>query len=198
MNSPINLTPDSARELYLESRFKESMFRRFEPLITIAVAAFPEETKFTVPDSMAPTTFVARFRDAFLSLKRFRWDEKGTTIDMKKLVDMNGKYLLSLDRDDQNKWIVWFRQKALRGQARKMANFDSQATFTQTAQPNPPWTAPISDDELVALCRLLSSRRITGPFFILSPVNEALTSLLQEQYDVALRWDEEKKLTVVT
>lgn len=183
----------------LESRFKEAMFRRYEPLMTIAVQRAPEETEFACPPQLSPNTFIARFRDAFLSLKRFEWNRSptGTTIPMDKLRSLDGKFILHLNPLTNS---VWFRAKQAgpREVHKIKAAWRAGApSSTHGTQPQAPWVDPTAD-EVEAIALLLHTRRLVGPFQLATQLPSKTILSLQARYDIVLRWEEGQGTTTIT
>lgn len=176
----------------LPPQLSEGTFRVYEPHIDRAVRAWPTETSWS-PSAMtdlagrrlSPHTFVARFRDAVVSLKRFGWD---TYIDTAKLRSMSGAHVLAYDADG----TVWFRARGRRGRP-----LEQVAPAPSGASPAPPWAHP-SDDELRALCLLLSCGRLVGPFTLSTQVPAETIKALEAEFNVALVWDDAVGVTVVS
>lgn len=180
----------------------EHTFRFYEPYLTLGVRNFPDETSWDIAALRAsdptirigPTTFVARLRDAYVSLLRFHWEP--TTVDLIKLADMRGKFSFTLQTGTS---IVWFKNKGIKG---RPSHLMAEAHVERANTPSVPSAVLWKDatnEEVLAACLLLSNRRIAGPILIdrnLDSLNEigALTSTL----DIAMRWDEEHKQTVIT
>jgi hypothetical protein len=194
----------SPATLHLESRIREPMFRRFEPLLAEAVRNFPADTEFTRPKDIAISTFAARFRDSIISLSRFKWhihgklgpnpDGSGTLIDLKKLQTMEGPPKVYMIQPSVNGESLWFRQKTTAGRMPAL-NFNHR-TAADNVLPTP-WQ-DTTVEELTALCTLLHSRRLQGPFLLHCQLSDSTIMSLQSRYDIALVWDEKQGCMVVT
>ena len=164
------------------------MFRRYEPLLKTAVDAFPNETSFSVPDGISPTTFVARFRDARLSYLKFNW---ASNIDRDKLLSITGKYTISLDNSSGK---VWFRQKQSRGRPSELIS--ESRTHTSNVPAVQRWDSH-TPDELQAACLLITSRKLSGPIVIAGEVPSDLILTLSTSFDVSLVYDSTKNETIL-
>lgn len=172
---------------YIESRLSETMFRRFEPLWHTALCNLPNETKFDIPDNLAPTTFLARFRDTRISVLKFKYH---TYLDTKKLLGtLNGddQRVLSLTDDGKQ---VWFRIKGQRG---RPTTLKSQSTQTVDASV----FSLMSDEAVTALALLVHEEHLKGPFLIQQQLSSQLMNL-QLSLNISLIWDETTKTTVLT
>lgn len=182
--------------LYLPNDLSEANFRRYEAFLTQAVQSFPGETQFTIPPGTAPTTFVARFRSATLSLRRFSWP---TTVDTAKLVAIAGQYSIAFDSTTIPP-TVWFRLKHRAGRPSHLINdarvlapqVESSIALSKTVWQN------VSPDELHALCLLLHGVRLYGPVVVDGLVNDAVILSLEGQFNVALVCDKVKNQTIIT
>lgn len=184
----MDLDPTQA-PTHLESRLSYDMFKRYEPLLITAVAAFPDETSFTIPEGISPTTFVARFRDARLSYLKFNWP---SAIDRDKLLSITGKYTISLD-SATNK--VWFRQKQSRGRPSELIT-ETKIKTTQTSFFNPRWSTWTAD-ELRAACFLINAKKADGPILLTGQVPDSLITDLTSLFDVSLVYDSSKDETIL-
>ena len=181
----MNPSPPPNPGQFLESRLSEDMFRRYEPLLAKAIAAFPDETSFTVPPNISPTTFLARFRDARLSFLRFDWPSDLITPDLRqKLIDIQRSHTISYDNATG---LVWFRQKHPRGRPPELV-VDATTHPSASASPSPinrnwsSWTP----EELRAICVLLNSAKAVGPIIIDGIVPQTLCDELSSLFDVSL------------
>lgn len=176
----------------LPYQLTEESFRKYEPFIKQAVKNAPLETSFSVPDGLSVNTFVARVRDAIVSLKRFRWD---TTIDVEKLWTLSGKYIWSIDPGGEK---IWFREKQKRGRPLEYA---AEAHTRQAAQAGASissvWTN-LQVGEIDSLALLIHNQRITGPVYVEGQLPEELTSRLSSLFDVAFTFDTTKNQTIIT
>lgn len=185
---------------YIPSHLTEVLFRYFEGNIKLAVDNWPRETAFDltlvpVAERYAPTTFVARMRDAIVSLKRFAWP---TTINVEKLWSMSGKYVIAYGPEVNT---IWFRVKGKHGRPTHMIGEARQRASVLAAGVDPidvlESVVPLKDitsSELAALILLVGNKRIPSP--ILLEGNYATSSDLE--FDVALTWDEKRNVTILT
>lgn len=182
----------------IPSHLSEATFRIYEPHIKRAVERWPEETQYP-PEAfvdlsgsrLSPHTWVARFRDAVVSVKRFKWD---TNIDTHKLWSISGQHSLSVSGDG----TVWFKH---RGKAGRPATYPEEARalgYTIDADVvRIPWQG-WSPEEVRALCTLIDKGRLTGPFLLVGSVDPALVIELEDSMNVSLLFDEKGGKTVVT
>lgn len=175
----------------LPSHLSEAMFRRYETFIKQAVDNAPSDTSFSIPEGLAPTTFLARLRDTTLSVKKFGWT---TTIDMDKLWTHSGKMVWSYDIATK---LVWFRERQSRGRPNQLtseANIHAKV-LAQTADVR--W-ADYTQDELRALCLLLHTKKLTGPFILKGLISQNLIDDLQLSLDISLVHDNTNAETIIT
>lgn len=183
----------------------EASFRRFEPFLTLAVRKWPEETSWDVgalresdPDiKIGPATFVARFRDAIVSLRRFSWSP--TTVDLIKLnsEEMVGKYCLALQPGTN---VVWFKHRAPKGRTPDWKHLADQVNQPEAPAQASARVVPFGDatpEELRALCLLISNGKLEGPFHIISRVDEVSAGSLMATYNVNITWDERSERTII-
>lgn len=177
---------------FLPHQLTEDSFRRYEPFIKTSVARFPEETETPIPAGTAPTTFLARFRDAIVSLKRFQWP---TDVDCQKLWTISGQYTLSVDPSGRS---VWFRIKHRAGRPTDLINEARQAIPALNANLETTWSVPVpTDSELTALCVLIHFNRIRGPIVLQARFPEEIRDDLEATYNVAITDDEPGRRTVI-
>jgi hypothetical protein len=83
------MTSDSNTEFVVASRFKESNFRRFEPIIISVLERWPQRSIFK-PTTISIETFAARLRDAVTAFLQpdCLWD---SPIDKEKLKEVWSK-----------------------------------------------------------------------------------------------------------
>ncbi len=175
----------------IPSNLSERTFRTYEPFITQGVLAFPKETKFD-PNviGVSGNTFAARMRDSIVSLKRFKWE---TMVDCQRLWDITGQFVIAQDKDG-----VWFRGKGQRG---RPSNLTSEARERNPAIDADVVRTPWKDttyEEQRALCVLLHSGRLVGPFVLTGLVPERDITDWETEYNVAFVVDTERNLTIVT
>lgn len=191
----------------------ETLFRYFEPHIALAVRSWPKDTAFDtrllpVDERYAPTTFVGRFRDAILSLKRFAWDT--TMIDKEKLWGMSGLYVIALE---PGTGVVWFRQRQKQqrpshmigeARARGYGGGGGGDGITPAASSPSFGVVPLEDltgEELDAIVVLLGGQRCVGPVFVRGNTWTMFPSRMDAwmtNFDVAFTWDEKAGVTVIT
>ena len=174
------------------AHLRESIFRQYEALIKKGVDAFPSETSFTIPTNVAPTTFVARFRDSILSLKLYKWE---TVVDCDRLWKIAGQYAVSHDREG----VVWFRLKHRHGRPNLMM---SEAR-THTDEPSTPISRTgiwenVTPEEVTAVCRLIHGERLVGPIIIVGRIDPDLSNALQEDFNVAIVYDDKTNNSIIT
>lgn len=173
----------------LPSHLSEETFRRYEPLIKTAVDNAPNDTSFTIPPDLAPTTFVARLRDTTLSVKKFGWT---TNIDMEKLWSQAGTMVWSYDSATK---LVWYRAKQPRGRPNQLtstANAHAKALAKSAEQR---WLT-YTKEEVHALCVLLTSGKLTGPFILPGTIDNAAD--LELSFNVSFVRDETNNETIIT
>jgi hypothetical protein len=175
---------------YLPHQLSEDSFRRYEPLIKRAVDRFPEETEFEKPSGIAPTTFLARFRDALVSLKKYNWE---TDVNCTKLWEVAGQYCLSVDPSGRS---VWFRVRHRAGRPTDMINEARRLNPTIDASLQTVWKGA-DEDDLLLLCQLIHRNRIKGPIILDKRFDKPDCENLEEQYNVAIVDDEIAGRTIV-
>lgn len=176
--------------IYNEPRKSERLFRRYESLIAEGVSRFPAESKFPVPEDLSPAYFLARFRDAILSLSENHWE---TYVDKEKLVKIRKVFVLSLSPDGK---AVWFRQRQRQGRPTTPFGVHEQPVdrlgFETTI-----WR-DVTNPELEALCLLIHTQRLAGPYTLQQEVDQDYIDQLQTRYNVALIYDSAKNETLIT
>lgn len=186
----------------LPSHLSERTFRVYEPALTRAVAAFPSETSFPRENFrmengslLSINTIVARFRDATVSLKRFRWE---TTVDCDKLWRITGEYMIAPDPSGTS---VWFRNKQRRGRPSDLTAEARQRGAGTGAGPStvmPPTTwQNWTEDEVRAVCLLINANRVTGPFVLRGEVSPELVNTFEQTMNVSLTFDQERNETII-
>lgn len=177
----------------LPSQLSESTFRTYEPHISRAVRDWPKETQWHPNDMvglngqrLSPHTFVARFRDSLVSLKRFAWT---TYVDTPKLWSISGQYCCSYAPDG----TVWFRARGRRGRPLDMV----QEARERMEMVVPEWEAP-TQEEVRALCLLIDAKRINGPIVLRTQLPDDMITSLEGEFSVGIVWHEDRKVTVVT
>ena len=186
------MTPTNPRSV--PPHLREDLFRYYEPLITKAVNAWPQETSFTVPSDKAPTTFISNFRNALLSVRTFHWS---TDLDLNKLfadppVGMRNAFVIAQDETG----LVWLRKKGTSGRFSI-----PRVVPAQRVEPSSYSVVPWRDstqEEIHALCTLIHFARLSGPVVIDGPVGQEQIDSLTAQFNVAFVYDEAKKQTIIT
>lgn len=176
----------------------EESFRRFEPFLTLAVARWPEETSWDLSLmehndlKISPMTFVARFRDAIVSQRRFGWQ---STVDVAKLNSIAGLFCVSLQAGTS---IVWFKHRVPVGRTPDWKHLAESGDVHNA--PGVPSVVPWKDatmEEIEALCLLLSAGKLIGPFILTQRLDDAFVVRLQQRWNVAATWDETRKQTIL-
>jgi len=173
----------------LPSHRSEETFRRYEPLIKTAVDNAPNDTSFTIPPDLAPTTFVARLRDTTLSVKKFGWK---TDINMEKLWSQAGTMVWHYDHGQK---LVWYRAKQPRGRPNQLTSTASAHAKALATTAEQRWLS-YTKEELHALCVLLTSGKLHGPVIIPGTVDNAAE--LETIFNVSFVRDETNNETIIT
>jgi hypothetical protein len=181
--------------IHLEPRLTEAAFRRYEPFITAAVAAWPNETSTTTDSNIiSPLTYVARCRDALASYRRFQWP---STIDAAKFISIDGMFRVSLDPDG----TIWFRRRGNQGRPEgKVVNTTptSQTSTNAVRGALGPYSpAQLTVEILQSFCVLLSAKLLTTPVIISGSLSDDVVTQLEAQYDVALNYDPVRNETIL-
>lgn len=183
------------------SHLSEGMFRLYEPHLNRAVTRFtdtpgsPQETEFgreVMRDKegrqLSGNTWVARFRDAIVSLKRFQWR---TDVDVEKLWRITGEYVLSLDPTTGS---VWFRHKQRKGRPADYIEEARNRGLVRSQKVHKTWTVT----EVDAVCALLHMKWVDGPFVLEGKVGVDVVLQQETSRDVAFTYDEDKNQTIIT
>lgn len=199
---PIDFPTDDKGDVYriqhLPHDLSEATFRVYEPMIAEGVRKFPDETQFRIPPGKAPSTFVARFRSSIVSLHKFDWP---SVVDKEKLFGnkltgtsgIHGQFSISRDFNDGT---VWFRVKHRQGRPVSLSKVERVSAGNAGLFSNL-WTDYDSDD-VKAICKLISSRKVVGPFQLKGQVSELLVMELEGSNDVAVVYDDVKDITIIT
>jgi len=182
----------------LPSHLSERTFRILEPHIFRAVKRWPDETQFARADMqgeggalLSPHTFAARFRDALTSLKRFGWT---TDIDTVKLWSITGSFVVAFANDG----TVWFKARGRRGRPTELTQEARALGVSAGAYlVTEPWLNP-SQEELDALCLLITPGRIVGPVILSTLVDAEACASLEATHNVAVVVHTEHQQTVIT
>lgn len=184
----------------LPHHLSESSFRIYEPFLTLGVRNFPDETSWDVgllrqlnPDiKIGPATFVARFRDAVVSLRRFHWQ---TTVDVAKLISIAGKFSITIQPGTS---ILWFKHKGHQGRPMELkVDANVRAADGSASASFVPWK-DATLEEIEALCLLITHNRLVGPYIVEQQFRQAEMDHFATRWNVALTWDAERKVTVIT
>lgn len=181
-------------------QLSEAVFRFYEPYIREGVDRFPQEVAWdisllTPPNKKAPTTFVARFRDAITSLRKFSWP---TDINVAKLLQISGHYCIWWEPGTEK---VWFKNRAHSGKPahnnlKSIIPVDPIAAALQESVV--PWR-DATEGEIKALCVLLNSGKLTGPYEVHQIVDKDLIEVLRTLHDnISIQVDETRKVTIFT
>jgi len=181
----------------LPSHLSQRTFRVYETALKQAVDAFPGETAFPREcfrmengSLLSVNTIVARFRDATVSLKRFRWQ---TTVDCDKLWRISGEFTIGADPSGTS---VWFRNKQRKGRPAHFVGEARERGAICAPVLSPAWES-YTIDEVTALCLLLPYQRITGPFVLRGMLDPILVSHIEGTQNVAITHDPDRNETVI-
>lgn len=194
--------PFSPKVNTIPHHLSESIFRHFEPHITLAVRNWPEETCFdldltpTGEKKYSPATFVGRFRDSILSLQRFKWEP--TTIDVAKLWTLSAEKAFTVWWEAGTSKI-WFKHRRRPGRPSHLVGEARALVGDRSFDPPPPSVVLHKDltrEELLSFCVLIANRRLEGPvrYEGRPPADDDAVRL----WDVAFTWDEGKNITIIT
>jgi hypothetical protein len=181
-------------------QLSEAVFRFYEPYIREGVDRFPGEVAWDisllpVSDRRAPTTFVGRFRDAITSLRKFSWQ---TDINVAKLLQISGHYCIWWE---PGTYKVWFKNRSHSGKPvhhnlAAIIPVDERAAAMQASVV--PWR-DATEEEMKALCTLLNSGKLTGPYELQKPLDDESMKALRMQFDnVSVQVDIDRKVTIFT
>lgn len=168
-------------------RLKPEAFERYREHIKLALDRWPQETSFEVPNGMSPNTFEHRLRDAVQALIVFQYDPELYT----RMVAVRAEIVVSQSQDGKS---VWFRAKQSAG---KPVSLTLGHTISRPQQTTVAVKPQPSADELSALCLLLSSGQLEGPYQCRGRFAEQLIVELEEKYNVAFAYDEQSDTTTV-
>ena len=150
----------------IPQRFSEAAFRRYEAIITQAVAVLPSRFTFHPHDlSLSAETVAQRLRDAMRSLSTYRWN---TTVNMVKFDKAYGTLQVKREGDE----LVIAR----RGE-------DKQAALSATSPDLIEITNP-TKIELLGLASLLARRALPG--VSLTGISLDLVEAITAPYDVGV------------
>lgn len=180
---------------HIPPHLREAIFRTYEPHLTLAVDNWPQETPFTIPPNVAPTTFVANFRNAILSIKLFDWEP--TTVNKLKLWEMVQEKAFFIDREGER--TCWFRQRQPKRGSMPLL-LDKARLVTGKPDPVPslvPWRDP-TVAEIMALCLLINNNRVSGPVLFVGQLENQIVQDMETLYNVSFIYDEVRRVTVLT
>ena len=172
----------------LPYRFRESVFREYEPAIRLIVERFPSCVEFD-PQGRAQETFACRLRDSLTSLKQNRWP---TIIDM--------------DKFDSICNLICVRQVAnghiLVGGWNETKPKPTTSGITPVVALPPPVSS--SDGSVLVhsleekkLLALLASRRLLATPLVVGGLSLAEATKLEQDYDIALTQNNDGTHTLI-
>lgn len=140
----------------LDYRLGEPQFRRYEPLINQALAAWPAVSSFPCPKEYALSTFLARFRDVLLSYRENRWPSALFSWEQFSPIDEQSV----LRSDPERNCVIWDHKKRQgRQRAFAVGTSVSGSPASTTSQLGP---FELSPEEQHAFCLLLNNNRLTN------------------------------------
>lgn len=170
-------------------RLTKDVFLRWkdhlEHAITNAEKTPPQESQFGIPKDMSPNTFARCLRDARQAVEQFGYDPAL----QHRYAALGPKFVFSLSPDGQS---VWFRERGAPG--RKPQGV--AAMRTRSAPRVPEVVTPLPDEsELRAICLLINSGRINGPFEFTGQVRQEFADEMETAYNLAFHYDSETNIT---
>lgn len=171
---PLPPNPLANDDLSLPFRLRESTFRVYEPIIARAIREYPN-TLVLNPSPLRPTTASARLRDAMLALHKFRY---ATTIDMSLFDHLYTSKRLIVSHSDTS-IIIGPRRGGHRSSG--METRINSAVKAINFAPDT-W----NEDDVRAICRLLSRKLIFGPVRIEPPLTPDLCTSLESTMDLSI------------
>lgn len=169
-------------------RLTEEAFRRYESLIREAIAAWPNETCFDIPNGSSPNTFSHRLRDALQALKMYGYDPEL----QQSLANIREELVVAMDADGSK---VWIRAKGKQGRPINIHSSSHErptmAVVQSTVLPNP------VPDVLRAYVVLLVNRAGAEAYQFRGKIADDTISLIQKEHDVAFAYDEAADVTTV-
>lgn len=181
---------------FIAPHLREDVYRTYAAYIAYAVDAFPRESSFTIPSTIAPTTFVANFRNAILSLKLYAWEcEHMTPALREKLWKLGADKSYAIAADTTGR--CWFRLRQRAGRP-NLLTAQARTHIDPSSLPEGvvPWR-DATEEEISAVCKLLHFKRLSGPIPIEGPVAQEFIDRLTFSLDVSLVYDAEKNLTII-
>lgn len=187
-------------QLAIAPHLREPIFRAYEDLLAIAVGNWPLETSFNVPAGVATATFLANFRNSIVSVINYDWKTKLDKAKLKAL-RVEKAYIICY-KEDGKLHFCHPKPRAVKPITTTTASEKpKQKLPAQAEQPLSASLVPWRDwteAELTAAVLLIDKQRITGPIFIEGTVPNDLIEKYQTNYNVALVYDEERKVTILT
>ncbi len=171
-------------------RLTRSAFERYAEHLKQAVDAWPQETKFNVPTGLSPNTFCARLRDARKALILYGYDP-----DLQhRMIALGNEPVIAMDPDGQH---IWFRARGQQAAPIKVVSEHVSRLGYVPAMQGANITSMPTEDELRAMCKLISAGRMSGPLIFKGEINEFLKTDLESNYDVAFVWEPHQGITTL-
>ena len=174
------MTPPST---FIAPHLRETVFGDCEGVVAVYLQSWPDEVGIDVPANRARTTFVANLRNAILSARKYNWP---TALNLAKLRAMTGTFLIRPEADGK----VWMRRRTKHSPSTvaPVVPFFSGGLV--------PWR-DCTQEEVEALCVLLSAGRLIGPYLVDGPVGAEQVDDLSTRFNVGLVFDETKNQTII-
>lgn len=148
----------------IPSRLSQQNFERFRQIIQNA-ADVGRTVEVTAAD-MAPSTLAARLRDGLLSYRKFHWGDSSPRPEWCRLsvyTDQQGRVFIGTTKPESEPKQV--------GEAVRVSNVAETSSW--------------SEEELRAVCFLISNKKIAGGITT-SLISPQLCSTLELDYDIAI------------
>jgi hypothetical protein len=175
------------------SHLSEPIFRRYEPLIAEGIKNYPTPTQFRPGPDVAITTFVARFRDAITSFRRFKWST--ILIDTEKFHANDAGFVVR--HDNVNDCAIFDKRQAAGRGPTGVKVPDDCAKMDSPAVQTTGILHDLSPEELTAFCLLLSNQRLEGPIIIGQKFDQELINSLLMNYNVGIQFDVPSNSTIL-
>lgn len=162
----------------LPHRFRETSVSKFERQIAQAVAKWPTAVQFD-PRPLAPTTWVARFRDACISLHKHQWTLT-SLIDMEKFNQVYG--------EDQDLVVSERVEGVFVGSTASLKPSTPLAAGRDADKPNKLIVHEPTNNEVLALAQLCAGRRLPNillPVRLIGAIDPVLISRIEDSFDVS-------------
>lgn len=180
--------PGAIRPQSTNWRLTRDAFERYEHILRQMVANLPNETSFDRPPGMSINTFCARLRDARQALLLYGYDPKLQALH----APLEHTHVIAMDPSGER---VWFRE---RGQVGRREKADSTVQSVKRALA---FTHEVTDmpsaSELDAMCLLLKSGRVNGPFIFRGRMEPSIHEHLEIAFDVGISYDDKTDLTTL-